>query len=356
AFRRGELATARQCLERLARVDFSVSLIPVDVAEVSFRYHAAYGRCLQRAQEYATAISHYAAAATLNSCDAELHLWYVECLLQAGQEAAVEELVERLARDPRAPGLATFIRGTLAMRANEIDAASTFLRAAQAAGYESAPLSFNLGLVAVRHGEVAEAERYYRAALALDPTFMEAHLNLAYLHLMQEQPEAARQAFEHLVALFPECLEARLRLSGLCLQGGELDACLTQLEQLCARLEVGTRAPLTTLEELAELYLTLARRLGARHDLAAAKAASETALLIAPAHAGAHRELGRLCFLRREYHAARQHLEAALRQGCGGDMGSFELLGKTYAALGVPDAAALCYEMEEAGTRRASHP
>ncbi len=274
-------------------------------------------------------------------------------ILDGDHSRIADALRSRLLDASRARGVPVAEFARLASAQGELDRAWVQLRGALKRGEDPALLVAAAGAAELR-GDPVQAIAAYEKASVLDPKSGEPHLRRAELLLEGGDVEGARLAFEQAVGLLPDeprPVEALAELAetpperraDLLVRAGELRAKRFEVDRAQAHFEraialdprsagrawrglgsaqarVGrSQAALQSYEQALALgeedpltWTSVGRIRRGLEDVLGAKSAFERALVLAPNHAPAHRELGDLYTETGRTQEAIPHLEQAV--------------------------------------------
>ncbi len=257
--------------------------------------------------------------------DADVRLAAID--YEAGRTAEAHERLDGiLARVPNnAAVLVT--KAQWLMEENRLDESLDRARAAVVADPQSAAAQFALAAIHARRGEVSEASRAYTEVLRINPRAVPAQVQLSRLSLTTGDRAGAVQYAERAKLAEPSNLDARVALARSLVAAGNL-----------TRAETEVAALVEAAPDAAVVHIVRGTLLARRNDTAAARAAFERSLQLAP---GSIDALGGLTFLdlqlknsaaavsRLEVEAAKQPANAPL----------LALLARAHHAAGNPDGA-----------------
>lgn len=227
-------------------------------------------------------------------------------------------------------------RGDAMLAAQRLDDAyAEFEEAARLAPQKPEPHA-RMGLIHKERGELEQAIRSFGEALRLDPTSFDDTFNLAQVYQMTQRIADAIRAYLYAIELRPDDFDATLNL-GVCYQeSGQLEQAVQQFEQavkldsqhpqgfvnLGVALDAQKRyyEAIRAYKEALELnehqplvLVNLARTYLHQDRLRMARGALEEAIELKPELAGAHEALGYCLFRLREFEAAEEAYQRALR-------------------------------------------
>ena len=235
---------------------------------------------------------------------------------------------------------------------------------------------FNLGVFYLERGQSAAAQTRFSQVVKLRPDFGPALLNLGYIARASGEEGAAEKLYLQLLGIEPDNLEAKASLAHLYLGGrrladaetyfgqirsqeaGLLDVNLGLLAAISAQGRWDDQLAQQVLEPFAELersdgdwqqrnaataFVGLALALVQRNVLKCAELACAVALAVAPEEGAALRTKAEIHFRQKDYWQALAQWEAMLLTNPR-DGEAFRRLGDCYRALGVGEAAQMCYE------------
>ena len=196
----------------------------------------------------------------------------VEVLLDEGQsEAAVAELREYVRIHPQ-DFRGYLLLGTVYAQTSQPEKAAPVLRRAVTLAPRSADAHLNLGVVEVALGNSEAGRREFQSALAIDPAKREALFNLGRLSFQEGDYATAASFFSKYVALSPTDISGLLRLLQCAIKTRDTDT-VTKIRSNLLKL-----AP-----EDAALHSQLGKWLADARDYAAAREEFDLALRLSPA-------------------------------------------------------------------------
>jgi glycosyltransferase involved in cell wall biosynthesis/Tfp pilus assembly protein PilF len=148
--------------------------------------------------------------------------------------------------------------GMLALENNQIAEAAEYLQKAKQEGWASDKILANLGLCYRKLGKVAEAEEVLKKALDLNPERVEALTNLGILYYHRNENQRALEIFDRALALERNSIDILLFASDIKVQMGDLEGVVTVCDELLKILHLEQDLTIESLQELANLYYTIA--------------------------------------------------------------------------------------------------
>jgi tetratricopeptide (TPR) repeat protein len=149
--------------------------------------------------------------------------------------------------------------GMLALENNQIAEAAEYLLEAKQKGWATDKILANLGLCYRKLGKVAEAEEVLKKALDLNPERVEALTNLGILYYRRNENQRALEIFDRALALERNSLDILLFASDIKVQLGDIEGVVTVCDELLKILHLEQDLTIESLQELANLYYTIAR-------------------------------------------------------------------------------------------------
>ena len=163
--------------------------------------------------------------------------------------------------------------------------------------YESAVLSFkralekrpddvdlniNLALAYKHLGRIDEAIEHNRKALSINANALEALTNLGHLYYDIDRHEDALQMYERVIDIEPGLMDILLRLTWIKLLQGDADGCAAGCDAMLSILNISCNTTLTSLNDLAEVFLMIAKDLKSNNQIALSQQTIEFTARINP--------------------------------------------------------------------------
>ncbi|MEW6749560.1 MAG: glycosyltransferase [Candidatus Latescibacterota bacterium] len=341
--RQGEATQALAYARRVLAAGRQITFFPVDQPEIEYSAQVLCGQALQALGEVEAAEQAYRQAASVPvSRRSEALGSLAELYRGRGDRAAALHVLEEAQRLDPENAKHLFNAGVLHLEGRDLAAATAAFEAVLARTPDHLPALLNLGFAAKAGGQPDRAEAIYRRALAADPGGVEARANLAHLLLDAQRHAEARALFAAVREKQPGLLDIELGYVATLCQAGQWQAVADAVRAAAASLG-GVELELTTPSGLAGTLVRLAAPLVRAGQTRCALLALTAAVLADPASAPARRALAEVHYAGRDYWKAVAQLEAILT-AAPQDRDAFRRLGDCYQALGVQEAARLCYQ------------
>ena len=143
-------------------------------------------------------------------------------------------------------------------------------------------LNINLALAYKHLGRINEAIEHNRKALSINANALEALTNLGHLYYDLNRHEDSLQMYELAIDIEPGIVDILLRLTWIKLLQGDVDGCAAACEAMLTSLNINCNMTLTSLHDLAEVFLVIAKDLKSNNRISLYQQAIEFADRINP--------------------------------------------------------------------------
>ncbi|MEE3235475.1 MAG: glycosyltransferase [Candidatus Latescibacterota bacterium] len=327
------------------------TFFPIDRNELLYSAHLLCAQAYGELEEWGKAIAEYRAAAEIpisRRCEALGHLFSLFQKLNRTTEAK-DVITEALAISPNHPEH-LFNAGVICMQGADFDRAKDYFeKSVQFSSDPTNPL-MNLGYVLKVCERFSESEEAYREVLKLNQQNVDAKANLVHLMLDQERYDETSELLSEIRDLDKSLLDIELSYLFVVIKRSE-DSFGSRIEILkgiaeCVpTLQIDLKE-ITSSEGMALLLGQLGIHLMSSKLFRCAELAILSAIELAGGVIDYRRILSEVYIEQRAYWKAVDHLEIILKV-VPDDARSFQLLGDCYSALGVSEAADLCYSRAE---------
>ena len=323
------------------------TFFPIDRNELIFSTHLLCGQAYRDLEKWKESIVEFRAAAEVpiaRRCEALGHLFSLFQKLKRTTEAK-GVIEEALAISPNHPDH-LFNAGVFCMQDSDFDCAKDYFE--KSIKFSSDPTNslMNLGYIFKICERFQESEEAYKDILKTNPKNIDAKANLVHLLLDQERYEETSELLSEIRDLDNSLLDIELSFLLVVLKAPSI-ATEVPIEILKG---IRDRMPnwqfdlkeVSTEEKFAALLAEISLNLVSNGLLRCAELAVLSAIELNGEFVDFRRILSEIYLKQRAYWKAVDQLEIILKVAPD-DSRSFQLLGDCYSALGVSDAADLCY-------------
>ena len=327
------------------------TFFPIDRRELLYSAHLLCAQAYGELEEWDKAVADFRAAAEIpisRRCEALGHLFSLFQKLKRETEAK-DVIKEALAISPDHPEH-LFNAGVICMQDKDFDGAKNYFeKSVQFSSDPTNPL-MNLGYVLKVCERFSESEEAYREVLKLNQENMDAKANLVHLMLDQERYEETFELLSEIRGLDNSLLDIELSYLFVVLKRseGSFESRIEIVKGIaeCVPSWDVELKEFTSSEGAALLLGQLSLQLMGSKLFRCAELAALSSIELAGGVLDYRRILSEVYIEQRAYWKAVDHLEIILKVAPD-DVRSFQLLGDCYSALGVSEAADLCYSRAE---------